>query len=215
MRTRRRAAHLPTLPCLLLAAAAAAHARPPETWAIDPVHTRVQFAVDHAGFSKAIGTVSGSTGTLRFSPDSWADAHVDVEVPITRVDLGDARWNAATLAPRLLDAQRHPSARFVSRDVEPIDDTRARVCGELTLRGTSGPLCLDVVRNAVKRHPMPPFRRTAGFSATGTLSRAAFGVDAWPSMIGDAVELRIELEATRSRGRDDGTAEDSPEDTAR
>ena len=213
MRIHRRAARLPMLACLLLAGAT--QARPPEAWTIDPVHTRVQFAVDHAGFSKAIGTVSGSTGTLRFSPEGWDDAHVDVEVPITRIDLGDARWNAATLAPRLLDAQRHPAARFVSTSVEPADATHARVCGELTLRGVTAPLCLDAVRNAVKRHPMPPFRRTAGFSATGTLSRAVFGIDAWPSMIGDAVELRIELEATRTRGRDDDTADDSSEDTAR
>jgi polyisoprenoid-binding protein YceI len=213
MRTRRRAARLLMPACLLVAGVA--QAQSPDTWAIDPVHTRVQFTVDHAGFSKAIGTVSGSTGTLRFSPDGWDGAHVDVEVPIARIDLGDARWNAATLAPRLLDAQHHPVARFVSTSVEPVDATRARVCGELTLRGVTAPLCLDAVRNAVKRHPMPPFRRTAGFSATGTLSRAAFGVDAWPSMIGDAVELRIELEATRTRGRDDDAAGDSGEDTAR
>lgn len=211
MRTRC-TARFPVLACLLVAAAA--DARPPETWAIDPVHTRVQFAVDHAGFSKAIGTVSGSTGTLRFSPVGWDGAQVDVEVPIARLDLGDARWNEATLAPRLLDAQRHPTARFVSTHVEPIDEARARVCGELTLRGTTSPLCLDVVRNAVKRHPMPPFRRTAGFSATGTLSRGTFGIDAWPSMIGGDVELRIELEATRTRARSDVNDDDLSEDTA-
>lgn len=213
MRIRRRAIRCFALACLV--AGTAVHARPPDAWSLDPVHTRVQFAVDHAGFSKAIGTVSGSTGTLRFSPDGWDGAHVDVEVPLSRLDLGDARWNAATLAPRLLDAERHPLARFVSTNVEPVDATRARVCGELTLRGTRGPMCLDVVRNAVKRHPMPPFRRTAGFSATGSLSRAAFGIDAWPSMIGDTIELRIELEATRTRVRDDDAIDHSSEDAAR
>lgn len=192
---------LSMLPACMLAAVAAAQA--PDAWSLDPVHTRVQLAVDHAGFSKAIGTVSGSTGTLRFTPDGWTGAQVDVEVPLARLDFGDARWNAATLAPRLLDAQRHPVARFVSTDITALDAMRARVCGELTLRGVRGPLCLDAVRNTVKRHPMPPFRRTAGFSATGVLSRAAFGIDAWPSVIGDAVELRIEVEATRARGLDD------------
>ena len=51
--------------------------------------------------------------------------------------------------------------------------------------------------NQLKRHPLPPFHRTAGFSATATLSRKAFGIDAWPSVIGDDVELRIEAEAIR------------------
>ncbi|MFC0682718.1 YceI family protein [Lysobacter korlensis] len=171
-----------------------------DAYTLDPVHTRVMFTVGHAGFSNAIGTVSGSTGTLHFEPDRWQDARLEVEVPMKRIDLGDARWNEATLAPRLLDAARHPTARFVSTHVDPVDATHAKVCGDLTLRGVTRPLCLDVTLNAIKRHPMPPFRRTAGFSATGALSRAEFGIDAWPSMIGDRVELRIEAEAVRSRG---------------
>ena len=43
-----------------------------------------------------------------------------------------------------------------------------------------------------------PFRRTAGFSATATLSRSDYGIDAWASMIGDNVEVRIEAEAVHS-----------------
>ena len=67
---------------------------------------------------------------------------------------------------------------------------------------------LEVAFNALKRHPLPPFRRTAGFSATTTLSRRDFGIDAWPSVIGDAVELRIEVEATRARGAADADEAD-------
>jgi hypothetical protein len=55
---------------------------------------------------------------------------------------------------------------------------------------------------------LPPFRRTAGFSATATISRSEFGIDAWPSVIGDQVELRIEAEAMR--GPRDGGAPDAP-----
>jgi hypothetical protein len=60
-----------------------------------------------------------------------------------------------------------------------------------------------VTLNGARRHPMPPFRRTVGFSATTVLSRKDFGIDAWPNVIGDTVELRIEAEATRARQRDD------------
>ena len=156
------------------------------------------FAVEHAGFSKALGTVSGSTGVLLFDPDDWTTARLDVRVPLTRLDLGDAKWNVATLARNLLDGERHPEARFVATTVWPLDETRAQVCGQLSLRGVTRPLCLDVIFNALKRHPLPPFRRTAGFSATGMLSRSDFGIDAWPTLIGDAVQLRIEAEAVRA-----------------
>lgn len=200
-------------PALLALCCTAAQAGEVPAWSLDPVHTRVMFAVDHAGFSKAIGTVSGSRGMLRYDPGAWVGASIDIEVPVSRIDLGDADWNAATLAPRLLDAQRHPWARFVSTRVEPIDAEHARVCGELTLRAVTQPLCLDVTVNQVRRHPLPPFRRTAGFSATGTLSRAAFGMDAWSSVIGDSVELRIEAEAIRSRALAPPGSEKDP-DTA-
>lgn len=182
-----------------LLAAGVAHAAGAD-FALDPVHTRVVFAVSHAGFSRALGTISGSRGTLRFDRDDWRTAKLDVTVPVAQLDLGDPEWNASALASGLLDGKRHPSARFVSTQVEPVDADHARVCGDLTLRGTTGPVCLDVTLNALKRHPLPPFRRTVGFSATGALSRRAFGIDAWPSVIGDRIELIIEAEATAVAG---------------
>ncbi len=175
----------------------------PATYALDPVHTRVMFAVEHAGFSKAIGTVSGSTGSLSFDPDDWTGARLEAQVPIARFDLGDEKWNKAAAARNLLDTVDHPVATFVSTRIEPIDATHASVFGTLTLRGVAQEVKFDVTLNALKRHPMPPFRRTVGFSATTTISRKAFGMTAWPTVIGDQVELRIEAEATRARGHGD------------
>jgi polyisoprenoid-binding protein YceI len=180
--------------------AATASAGEAERYRLDPVHTRVMFAIDHAGFSRAIGTVSGSTGTLEFDPEDWRSARLEASVPMTRIDLGDAAWNRATLAGNLLDAEDHPVATFVSTRIEPLAPDRATVHGTLTLRGVSREIALEVKLNALKRHPLPPFRRTVGFSATGMLSRKDFGIDAWSSVIGDSVELRIEAEAVRDRG---------------
>lgn len=203
-------------------ALAAERQDPPQAWKLDPVHTRVLFAVSHAGFSHALGTVSGSDGGLRFDPQDWTGARLVVEVPLARLDLGNAGWNEAAQAANLLDVARFPTARFVSSTVTASDPSHAQVCGELTLHGVSRPLCLAVTVNAVERHPMPPFRLTAGFSATATLSRSDFGIDAWSSMIGDEVELRIEAEATRAStefaerlfGPTDPPAESTPAETS-
>jgi polyisoprenoid-binding protein YceI len=175
---------------------------------LDPVHTRVMLAVEHAGFSKAIGTVSGSSGHLQFDPEDWTTATLEVSVPLQRLDLGDEKWNQAVLARNLLDVEEFPSATFVSTRIEPIDPQHASVYGTLTLHGVPKEVKLEVTLNALKRHPLPPFRRTAGFSATATLSRADFGIDAWKSVIGDSVELRIEVEATRTRKNDDDNDEE-------
>ncbi|HVR81770.1 MAG TPA: YceI family protein [Luteimonas sp.] len=197
--------------CLFLPAVVAAR---PASYALDPVHTRVLFAVSHAGFSQALGTVSGSTGTLVFDPDDWSTAQLQVAVPIARFDLGDEKWNRAVGVRSLLDVEAHPVATFVSTRIAPKDPTHASVCGMLQLRGIEREVCLDVTFHQLKRHPLPPFRRTAGFSATTTLSRKDFGITAWPSVIGDSVDLRIEAEATRSGRVDARDTLDTDADTA-
>ncbi|MDR6839916.1 YceI family protein [Pseudoxanthomonas sacheonensis] len=189
-----------SLPALPAWAASAAYE-------LDPVHTRVMIAVEHAGFSKAIGTVSGSNGHLQFDPENWTTARLEVSVPLQRLDLGDEKWNQAVLARNLLDVEEFPTATFVSTRIEPIDPQHASVYGTLTLHGVPKEVKLEVTLNALKRHPLPPFRRTAGFSATATLSRADFGIDAWKSVIGDRVDLRLEVEATRTRKDDDDNDE--------
>ena len=176
-------------------------------YAIDPVHTRVMFEIDHAGFSKAIGTVSGSEGSLLFDADDWSTARLDVSVPMQRLDMGDSGWAAAVFAPRFLDVKRYPHARFVSSRVERGEGNRGTACGEFTLHGVTRPLCMDFVLNRIARYPLPPFRLTAGFSARASLKRSDFRMTSWKSLVGDEVDLRIEAELVRrGRGRDDTPA---------
>ncbi|MBP6626614.1 MAG: polyisoprenoid-binding protein [Arenimonas sp.] len=164
---------------------------------IDPVHTRVLFAVDHAGFSQSLGTFSGATGTLLWDAEDWRSAQLDVTVPLASLDFGDERWQQNVLDRTFLDAGRQPQARFVSTRVEPGLPGQARVFGQLSLRGETREVALDVTMNALKRHPITR-RQTAGFSATAELSRSEFGMDAWPNVVGDRIEIRIEAEAIRA-----------------
>ena len=196
----------PALACALMIVPARAAAEA-EVFRLDPVHTRVAFVVDHAGFSKAIGTFSGVTGELRFDPDDWSTAVLDVSIPLATLDIGDAAWRDKLLDRTFLDAGGQATARFVSTRVEPGEPGRARVVGQLALRGVSREVALDVTLNALKRHPLT-LRRTAGFSATASLSRSEFGMTAWRRLVGDAVGLMIEAEAVRGR---DQTPSPTPE----
>ena len=197
---------------LALLACLPAVAGEPARYAFDPVHTRVMFAIDHAGFSKAIGTISGSQGSLHFDVEDWASARLDVVVPMHRLDMGDSGWSASVFAPRFLDVKRHPQARFVATDgLQRQLANRGRACGQLTLRGVTRPLCLDIVMNKAGRYPLPPFRRTIGFSATATLKRSDYGMTSWQSLVGDDIELRIEAELFRQDGEDEQPAQpDAP-----
>lgn len=181
-----------------LTAAAFSYAQPVD-YAVDPVHTRVAFRVGHAGFSRALGTFSGATGTLRFDADDWTTARLTLAVPVATLDLGDAEWNGKVLDGTFFDAGKLPQARFASTAVEKIDDNKLRVRGELTIHGVTRPVEFEATFNALKRHPLN-FKRTIGFSAVLEVSRKDFGMDAWKSVIDDRVEILVELEATRARG---------------
>jgi polyisoprenoid-binding protein YceI len=166
---------------------------------LDPVHSRIVFLVSHAGFSRAIGTFSGVEGVLEFDESDWRGARVEARIRIDSLELGDAKWRERILDPTFFDAGRHPEARFVSTRVEPAGDGRLRVTGNLELRGERREVVLDVTINRIDRHPLT-LRGTAGFSARTQLSRAAFGMQKWKNLVGDEVELMIEVEALRRRG---------------
>ena len=165
-----------------------------EHFAIDPVHTRIVFKVDHLGYSKSIGTFSGANGTLDFDRDDWHSAKVSVAILLDKLDMGDPVWKDKVLSTSLLGVKQQPVARFVSTSVEPGTGDRALIHGTLSLHGHDSPVTLDAHLNALKRDSLT-FKRTIGFSATTTLSRKALQVDGYPDAIGDAVDVQIEVEA--------------------
>jgi polyisoprenoid-binding protein YceI len=198
---------MPLLSALLwLALAPALAAAEEAVYALDPVHTRVAFQVSHAGFSQPVGSFSKVEGQLRFDPDDWSGAQLSVRIPVATLNLGDEDWQQKILDRTFFDARRFPQASFVSTRVESSGPNTATVTGELSLHGVTRPLTLQVTLNALKRHPLTR-KRTAGFSATGTLRRSEFGMDAWKNVVGDEVRLIIEAEAIRDKGGDDAAAQ--------
>lgn len=190
----------PLLSCVLLASlllpmvAVAKKQR----YELDPVHSRIVFLVEHAGFSRAIGTFSGVSGVLLFDPDAQATASVKASVPIASLDLGDAKWRKSVLDPTFFDAKDFPAARFVSRSVDASGSPQLRVEGELELHGVRRPVTLEAKFNKLDRHPLN-LRRTIGFSARTVLRRSDFGMLKWQKLVGDEVEVLIEIEAVRKR----------------
>jgi polyisoprenoid-binding protein YceI len=120
-----------------------------------------------------------------------------VHIPIASLQLGDADWNRRILDRTFFDVKKYPEATFVSTQVHADGDGEGTVTGALTMHGVTRPVTLSVTLNALKRHPLT-LHRTAGFSASGVISRKDFGMDAWSSMVGDQVKLQIECEALRT-----------------
>lgn len=184
------------LALLLILLPSMTHANALAPYRLDPVHSRVVFAVMHDGYSRVIGTFAKPNGTLWFDPEDWANSRVEVNIDLATLDLGDADFNARIARSDYLDTHEHRYAHFRSTRVEPHSATRATVHGVLSLRGQDTAISLDVTLNRQARSAWS-LRRTVGFSATAILSRAALDMRAHRSAVGDEVELRIEVEAVR------------------
>jgi polyisoprenoid-binding protein YceI len=180
---------------LIFAAAAlfvagAAHAEP-VTYTLDPAHTQVAFSIDRFGFNRVLGQFDQVAGEVILDEANPANSSVRATVQIASISAGNATRDEHLRGDRWLRATQFPTMEFQSTSVRLISDTRAEVTGNLTLLGQTHPLTLDVTLNRIADAPNNG-RRTAGFSATGTLTRSTWGMTVTPNTVGDQITINIE-----------------------
>ena len=160
------------------------------TYAVEPSHTRVMFAVSHMGFSTWFGDFTQTSGSLRLDPRSPAAAAVDVTVQTASVSSTNAKLDDELRDATWLDAAKFPTIRFRSTKVTPTGPGRADVTGDFTLHGVTRPLTLHAVFNGAGANPMNKIY-TAGFEGSGVIRRSDFGVTKYVPLIGDEVRVTI------------------------
>lgn len=183
-----------TCACACLAPRTAAAA--PETWRFDPVHSQVWLRVDHQHFSHPQGRLRIKDGWFAFDEKNWGASRVDVSIDLTSLDLGDTKWNDAVKSSQFLDTARWPDARFASDRVEQIDARHGVIHGELTLHGATRPVDVAFTLNRIGNDAYA-FTRKAGFSATATVHRFDFGMTRYKDVVGNDIELHMEIEGLR------------------
>jgi polyisoprenoid-binding protein YceI len=179
------------LTALVLLFAASAHAA--DTYKLDPVHTQVTFFVNHLGFTNSSGRLHVSNSALQFDEKDWSSATVQVTIPLSTLDMGDATWKEHLLGARFFEADKFPTMTFKSTKVEVVSAGQLKVSGDLTLHGVTKSVVLDTKVNKTGAHPMSK-RPAAGFSATTRIKRSDFGMSQMLPMIGDEIDIRIEAE---------------------
>jgi len=183
----------------LLALAGLAASAAPTTYTIDTTHSRITFYVNHLGFSNSVGEFKLADGSFGFDPDDWSKSNVAVRIPVQSLELGDAKWNAHILSADFLEAAKFPEMSFASTKVEMLDASHGKLYGDLTIKGVTRPVVLDLRLNKIGEHPMRK-TRAAGFTATATIKRSEFGVAAYVPAVSDELDVRIEIEAFVANG---------------
>jgi polyisoprenoid-binding protein YceI len=176
----------------LLAIAAAPLAAEPVTYTLDPNHTIVLARWSHFGFSNPVLNFGQVDGTLVYDAANPTASSVEVTLPIDGISAFAADFDAHLRSDDFFDMANHPEATFRSTSVTPAGEGRLTVAGDLTIKGITRPVELDVRLNKAGDLRGRP---AIGFDATTTVRRSDFDLGLYVPNVSDAVELRITTEA--------------------
>ena len=166
----------------------------PVTYKIDPNHTNVIASWSHFGFSNPSLNFGQADGTIVYDADKISASSVQVTLPLTGLSaLADQFYDHLTSAD-WFDAAKYPSATFKSTKVEAAGEGKLKVTGDLTVKGVTKPVVLDVTLNKAGEQPMAK-RAAVGFDATAKVKRSEFGLGNYVPNVSDDVSLRITTEA--------------------
>jgi polyisoprenoid-binding protein YceI len=184
---------------LLLLCAPRGSAAEPRAYDIDPQHLTLGFLVHHVGFAKVFGRFPEAQGTFTFDEASGEISNVRVVVKTASVDTTVEPRDRHLKSADFLNVEKFPEMVFESKETTKLEGRRAELRGNLTLIGVTRPLALSVVWNKSATSPLPGKPYVAGMSARGSFRRSDFGMSygVADDLVGDQVELLIELEAHR------------------
>jgi polyisoprenoid-binding protein YceI len=168
------------------------------SWKIDSAHTRVGFSVRHMMISNVRGHFEKVAGTVEFNEENPARSRVDVQIEAASLNTREPYRDNHLRSADFFDAENHPYLTFKSTKVEQTGDQRGRLTGDLTIRGVTRPVTLEVEYAGTARSPYGQL--SAGFTARGKINRKDFGLN-WNValetggvLVGDTVNLEIEAE---------------------
>ena len=164
-----------------------------ETYSLDPTHTAVTWNINHFGFSNPSGKFMSAKGTLVLDEQKPENSKVEVVIDVTKLNSGLEGLDKALEKEEFFDIAKYPTAKFVSTKVEKTGEKTAKVAGNLTIKGITKPVVLDVTLNGMGEN----FEKikTVGFSGGTNIKRSDFGMTSYLPMLGDDVRLQIESEA--------------------
>ena len=166
----------------------------PVSYKIDPNHTNVLASWNHFGFSNPSINFGEADGTIVYDADKVSASSVQVTLPLSGLSALAADFYDHLTGDKWFDAAKFPAATFKSTKVEAAGEGKLKVSGDLTVKGVTKPVVLNVTLNKAGEQPMAK-RAAIGFDATATVKRSDFGLGAYVPNVSDEVTLRITTEA--------------------
>lgn len=144
------------------------------TWKFDQAHTTIGFDVTHMVITTVDGKFNKFDGTVTTEGDNWETAQVTFTADVNSIDTDNEDRDEHLRSDDFFAAAEYPEMKFVGKSMEKVGDKKYKLTGDLTIRGTTKEVVLDVTHSDTIQDPWGNTR--AGFSITGTINRFDFGL---------------------------------------
>jgi polyisoprenoid-binding protein YceI len=167
-------------------------------WKIDAAHSEIGFKVKHLVVSTVSGTFDRFDARIEAGSPDFSDMKVMFEADTASINTKNGQRDAHLMSPDFFDAANHPKLSFASTSAKKLSDHEFEVSGNLTMRGVTKPVTLEVVYNGT----VGGFAgaTVAGFEVRGKVNRFDFGLQ-WSALtetggvvVGSDVKFEIQAE---------------------
>ncbi|MFY9663858.1 MAG: YceI family protein [Candidatus Cybelea sp.] len=164
-----------------------------QTWQVDPVHSTAQFTARHFGIVPVIGTIPIVKASVQLSEGSQIPGAVSAELDVAKLDTHNDRRDSDLRSEHFFNTAVTPTISFVSTKIEGSDPNNFTISGNLTMHGQTHPVQLNA--KVVAAGKSPRGRALIAYAATATVDRTAWGMTFGPLIVGNSVDLSINVEA--------------------
>jgi len=175
-----------------------------ERWNIDPAHSNVEFVARHLVVTKVRGHFGKWTGHIDIDADDVTRSSAAATFEVESIDTREAQRDAHLRSADFLDAANHPQLTFATKKVEK-DGSDLKVTGDLTIRGTTREVTLQVESHGTNKDPWGNTK--ALFSAKTHINRKDYGVsfnavlETGGVLVSEKVEIEIEIQAAKAAAK--------------
>jgi len=166
-------------------------------WQIDPAHTTVAFTVRHLGISNVHGRFTRVSGSAALDDKDITKSSVSATIEVASIDTGNDNRDNDLRSPNYFDAGQFSTIIFKSKSIAKNGDNKLKIVGDLTIKGMTKEITLDVDGPSAPLKVGPNQRR--GLYASATVNRKDFGVGtkAPAAMIGEEIKIELDVEVTQ------------------
>ena len=163
-----------------------------KTFTADPAHSNIMFRANHLGIGYSFGEFLKYDATLNYDKEDVTNSSLEVTIKADSIETNVDKRDKHLKGPDFLNAKKHKELTFKSKSVERVDDSTLKVSGDLTIRGTTKPITIDVKELGSGKGPEGNFRR--GFYTEFDIKRTEFGVDWNPKVVKEPLRLILAFE---------------------